>query len=91
MRIDAYSQISNIYNLNKLTKTGTASKAGKGNDTVQIPGKAKTFQAAMTAVTEASDVREDKVAKLKAAMESGTYSVSGKEIADKLVEGYFAM
>ncbi len=91
MRIDAYSQISNIYNLNKLTKTGTASKAGKGNDTVQISGKAKTFQAAMTAVTEASDVREDKVAKLKAAIESGTYSVSGKEIADKLVEGYFAM
>ena len=48
-------------------------------------------QVARVAVSSASDIRADKVARLKAAIEEGTYSVSGKDIADKLVEGYFAV
>ena len=43
------------------------------------------------AVASASDIRAEKVARLKAAIEEGTYSVSGRDIADKLVEGYFAV
>ena len=77
--------------MNKTRKAESVAKANKGNDTVEISNAAKTFQVARTAVTSASDVRADKVAKLKAAIEEGKYSVSGKDIADKLVEKYFAV
>ena len=47
--------------------------------------------AAKTAVSEASDVREDKVAKLKAQIEAGTYSVNPDDFASKLLEKYNAV
>lgn len=91
MRVDTYGQISNAYNVGKARKTEAVAKTSKGSDTVEISSAAKTFQVARTAVASASDVRADKVAKLKAAIEEGKYSVSGKDIADKLVEKYFAV
>ena len=91
MRVDTYGQISNAYNVSKARKTEAVAKTSKGSDTVEISSAAKTFQVARTAVASASDVRADKVAKLKAAIEEGKYSVSGKDIADKLVGKYFAV
>ena len=91
MRVDTYGQISNAYNMSKVRKTETVAKTGMGSDTVEISSAAKSFQVARTAVASASDVRADKVARLKAAIEEGKYSVSGKDIADKLVEKYFAV
>ena len=64
-------------------------KTERGSDTVEISDAAKTFQVARTAVNSASDVRTDKVAQLKSAIENGTYSVSARDIADKLLEGRF--
>ena len=91
MRVDTYGQISNAYNVSKVRKAETVAKTGMGSDTVEISSAAKSFQVARTAVASASDVRADKVARLKAAIEEGKYSVSGKDIADKLVEKYFAV
>lgn len=89
MRVDNYGQISGAYNVSKVRKAEAVAKSGKGNDTVEISDAAKTFQVARTAVASASDVRVEKVEKLKAAIEEGSYSVSGRQIADKLLEGYF--
>ena len=91
MRVDNYGQVTNAYNMNKTKKAESVAKANKGNDTVEISNAAKTFQVARTAVTSASDVRADKIARLKAAIEEGTYSVSARDVADKLVEGYFSV
>ena len=91
MRVDNYGQVAGTYNGSKARKAEQTVKTNKGNDTVEISNAAKTFQVARTAVASASDVRADKVAKLKAAIEEGKYSVSGKDIADKLVEKYFAV
>ena len=44
-----------------------------------------------TAVSEASDVREDKVAELKAKIQAGTYSVNPDDFASKLLEKYNAI
>jgi len=77
--------------VSKARKTEAVAKTSKGSDTVEISSAAKTFQVARTAVASASDVRADKVARLKAAIEEGKYSVSGKDIANKLVEKYFAV
>lgn len=91
MRVDNYGQISSAYNVSKARKAEAVTKLNKGNDTVEISNAAKTYQTARTAVASASDIRADKVARLKAAIEDGTYSVTGKDIADKLVERYFAV
>ena len=91
MRVDNYGQVASAYKVSKARKAEPAAKAGKGNDTVEISNAAKTFQVARTAVTSASDVRADKIARLKAAIEGGTYSVSARDVADKLVEGYFSV
>lgn len=89
MRVDNFGQISNAYNVSKARKPETVTKAEMGSDTVEISDAAKTFQVARTAVNSASDVRADKVAQLKFAIENGTYSVSARDIADKLLEGRF--
>ena len=91
MRVDNYGQVASAYNVRKARKAEVVSKADKGSDTVEISNAAKTFQVARQAVASASDIRAEKVARLKAAIEEGTYSVSGRDIADKLVEGYFAV
>ena len=91
MRVDNYGQVANAYNVSKAKKAEAVAKANKGSDTVEISSAAKTFQAARTAVAASSDIRADKVARLKAAIEEGTYAVTAKNVADKLVEGYFAV
>lgn len=91
MRVDNYGQVANAYKVSKARKAEAVSKTNRVNDTVEISSAAKTFQTARTAVSAVSDVREDKIAKLKMAIEEGTYAVSGRDIADKLVERYFAV
>ena len=88
MRVDNYGQVAGTYNVSKARKAEQTVKTNKGND---ISNASKTFQVARAAVSTASDIRADKVERLKAAIEEGTYSVSARDIADKLVEGYFAV
>lgn len=48
---------------------------GHGRDEVQISSFGRDYQIAKQAVTEAADIREDKVAELKAKVNSGNYFV----------------
>ncbi len=52
---------------------------------VEFSAQAQTIASAKAAVDAAPDVREDLVARLKAQVDSGTYSVSGADIADALL------
>ncbi len=89
MRIEAYNQVAQLYQSNK---TSGAAKTGKmssmGRDEVQISSVGRDFQVAKQAVAQASDIREDKVADIKAKMQAGTYSVSTDDFADKLLEKF---
>ncbi len=87
MRIDAYNTISQVYQSNTSYKT-KAANASYGSDKVEISTYGKEFQAAKAAVSQAPDVREDKVAEIKAMMNAGTYYVSGMDFANKLVDNY---
>ena len=89
MRIDAYNQIAQLYGAQKAYNTQKTNKtASMGSDQLSISQVGYSYQAAKSAVSEASDVREDKVAKLKAQIEAGTYSVDPEDFAAKLLEKY---
>lgn len=89
MRIDAYNQIAQLYGVQKSYKGSKTNKtASMSNDQLSISQAGYSYQAAKTAVAEASDVREDKIARLKAQIQAGTYSVDPEDFASKLLEKY---
>ena len=87
MRIDAYTQVQQVYGSKKSHKvqkgTGTSFK-----DQLQISSIGKDIQTAKHAVANAPDIREDIVAPLKSKVNDGTYEVSGEQFARKLFEKY---
>ena len=88
MRIEAYSQVQQLYSNSKISKPQAAKKTADVRDTVSFSSIGKDIQVAKQAVNNAPDVREDVVAKLKAAIKNGTYDVSGEAFADKLLAKY---
>lgn len=88
MRIDAVNQISQIYKPSSATRVEKSGSV-KNKDAFEISQSAKDYQVAKRAVSEASEVREDKVAQMKEALASGSYNVSAQEIAEKIVSNYF--
>ena len=85
MRIEAYSQVQQIYGTSKVNKTAKTQKATSVSDNLQISSIGKDIQVAKQAVKDAPDVREDVVAPIKSAIQNGTYDVSGEDFADKLL------
>lgn len=66
-----------------------AGDIGSG-DKVSISSKAKDVAKATKIAKAAPDVDEEKVARLKAAIQSGTYSVDADKIADRLVDEHMS-
>ncbi|MCI5856496.1 MAG: flagellar biosynthesis anti-sigma factor FlgM [Agathobacter sp.] len=91
MRIDAYNQISQIYNTQTMAKTNRTQMSTSRMDQVSISQVGRDYQIAKNAVSEASDVREDKVAQLKAMVDNGTYKVDEGDFASKLLAKYNAI
>ena len=90
MRIDAYNQIAQLYNVQKSVKTQKTQNLSRVSDQVSISQAGRDFQIAKTAVSAASDVREDKVASLKQKIDSGEYQVSADDFASRLLAKYNA-
>lgn len=87
MRIDAMTQVSQVYQKNSTKKVSQSSQMSFA-DTLEISQVGKEMQVAKAAVAAAPDVREDRIAQIKAAMENGTYSVSDEDLASKLLEHF---
>jgi len=84
MRIEAYNAVSQVYQSN--TKmANTTNPVANSNDKFEISQTAKYYQVAKQAVSAATDIREDKVADIKAKMSSGTYTVKSEDFADKVI------
>ena len=88
MRIDAYNQISQIYGVQKNMRTTKMAAVSGRNDQLSISQAGRDFQVAKSAVAQASDIREDKVAQLKSMVDSGQYHVEEGDFASKLLEKY---
>jgi len=92
MRIEAYNQVAQLYSKSsKTSKTQSMYGVPAGRDEVTISQAGYDYQIAKQAVAEASDIREDKVADLKAKVESGQYKVDAGDFASKLLEKYNAL
>ena len=91
MRIDAYNQVAQIYKTNKAGKVTAASSVTSVRDEVQISSFGRDYQIAKQAVQEASDIRADKVAEVKAKVDAGNYQVDNGDFASKLLARYNAM
>lgn len=67
MRIDAYNQVMTAYRPQGVKSTAkTANTAPAARDQVQISSLGQDLSIAKNAVKDASDIREDKVAEMKA-------------------------
>ncbi len=88
MRIDAYNQVAQLYGVQSNYKTQKTSSVSAPKDQVSISQVGCDYQVAKSAVSEASDIREDKVAQLKSMIDSGNYSVEPGDFASKLLEKY---
>ena len=88
MRIDAFNAVSQVYGTNAKLKAQATGKTEKATDKVEISQAGKDIQIAKKAVKDAPDIREDKVAEIKAAIKNGTYKVSDESFAEKLLKAY---
>ncbi len=87
MRIEAYTQVQQIYNTKKTAKVQNKAKVS-ATDQLQISSIGKDIQTVKAALAESSDIREELTAPLKASIANGTYQVSGESFADKLMQKY---
>lgn len=87
MRIDAMSQVAQIYKASQARGVEKNEKS-RAKDEVHISEAGKDFQIAKMALQEVPDVREERIAAIKSSMEAGTYEVSSSDFADKVLEKY---
>ena len=88
MRIDAMSEVSQLYQSNGTKRKTGPAKSAYTKDSVEISEFGKDLQVAKQAVAQAEDVRMDKVQELKARIANGTYNVPMGALADKLLSGF---
>jgi len=68
-------------------KTESANKVTpQTSDSVRISSDAKEALRMMGEVQKVPDVREEKVRELQALISSGTYSVSGEQVAESMIK-----
>ncbi len=87
MRIEAYTQVQQLYNTNKPAKVQGKTHASAA-DRIQISSIGKDIQIAKSAVAAAPDIREEVVAPIRSAVSDGTYQVSAASFAEKLMQRY---
>lgn len=85
MRIDAYSQISQIYKPSDVKKTAKTEKTA-GSDNVVLSNIGKDMQKIKQAVANAPDVRADIVNDLKNKIDNNQYNVDASDFANMLLK-----
>ncbi len=67
--------------------TASAKQAvSSSGDRINISADASVLSQGLEAVKNSSDVRADRVAELRKAIQAGTYKVDGKKVAEKMLD-----
>ena len=90
MRIEAYSQVQQMYQTKKANKAQQSASASC-SDKVQISSLGKDFQTAKAAVAASPDVRAELTDSIKVKGQNGTYEVDNGTFAEKLLQKYEEM
>lgn len=91
MRIEAYTQVQQIYKPKQTARNQQINSASRDSDCLQISTAGRDFQAAKSAVAAVPDVREDLVSSIKAKIDNGTYQVDTSAFAEKLLAKFDEM
>lgn len=83
MRIDAYMQVNQMYQTSKSRATAKTSKT-EVTDSFEVSAHGRALQVAKKAVSEAPEIREEKVQDIMNRMKAGTYNVSIEDVAENL-------
>ena len=83
--MDTLEQTSRKRNVEKVSTTESQNTSAVESDAVSISEKGKDVSEMTRTLKELPDVRADKIADLKERIANGTYNVSGKDIAAKIV------
>lgn len=75
-----------VYDKTGSRATEAAKEPAQVKDQLQLSESAKDFQVAMKAFNNLPEIREEKVAELREKIRQGTYNVTGREVADKIIE-----
>ena len=87
MRIDAMSEVTQLYQVNS-TRKKTEKSSGYSKDSVEISSFGRDIQIAKQAVAQTEDIRTEKIQQLKNSIANGTYNVPMSALADKLLNGF---
>ncbi len=90
MRIEAYTQVQQVYQTRKMSKSQSAGSVSQG-DQLQISSFGRDIQIAKAALAGSPDIREELTARVKAQVQSGAYSVDNAAFAGKLLQKYDEM
>lgn len=88
MRINSLGNIQSIMKSYEANKPKKSEKIGMKKDEVQISSKGREFQLAMKAIKESSEVRSNKIDTIKNEVETNTYKVDSKKLAETMIK-YF--
>lgn len=88
MRIDAYNQVSQIYQASRPQKVAKKSETTV-RDQFTVSSKGKDYQTAKKALAALLTSERRMIAALKEQIASGSYNVSAQEIADSVVSKFF--
>ena len=90
MRIEAYTQVQQVYQSQKVNRSQKTAAAAQ-KDMLQISSTGKDYQTAKAAVAGCPDIREELTAPIKERVQSGTYEVSSRRFAEKILDKYEEM
>ncbi len=84
------SKITGVYgaqkNAGRIEKTGSVASR---KDMLSISNEAKDFQTVYRALKDVPDIRQSKVDELMGRFENGSYNVTGRDVADKVIHTVF--
>lgn len=83
-------KIAGVYGAQKkIGRIGKTGSVAAKKDVLSISNEAKDFQTVLKALKDAPDIREDKVRDIMRSMGSGSYNVSGRDVANKIIGNVF--
>lgn len=88
MRIEAYTQVQQLYQSQMASRSQKTGSIAKQTDKLQISNVGKDYHVAKAMVAGCPDMREDVMAPIKARIQNGTYEVSTEKFAEKLLRKY---